>query len=478
MSVELNVDEQCLLDQRFSIEFSKGTLASIPLVNPFGDAKNVAGTIQGKPIFVKTNPDGGDEIRFDPLPPGTYELQLTQTFPFPSGDKDDNQAVSEDAASGETLVDGVTVALPICLPAELAGGGEFEVPVNVKSETWALASDESTDEPTQTLKVVPGKRPEVSLVRRRQNEQSSLFVDRVWIQSMIGSTVRRERVLMRLQGTAKSVQLRSPFWNDDVQVRASVDGGELQDVAIVDNRVEISLPEEQTNALVEVWVWERNIEPSAAIDSVRPHVQVAAPYGECYWQLVLPSGQHLVHAALESGRAMQWQWRWAFLVRKPILSTTELERLFRTTTSESLPPSNTYLFIPSDLKNLNTTVAKRSTIWLFVGGITLIVSSAIVYLRSLRNPVTFLMLAFLLAGLAVTMPDLAVVFGQVSVIALLLTMVLLAIRYAMAGWPQTSVFDTPLSRDGSTRSIPNRPTIGSTKSLEPRRVSASVEANP
>lgn len=462
ISAELAINgDQCFFSQRMAIEFSEGTLASLQLVSPGGDLKNFTGTIDGKPVFLKRESETACQVRFDPLPPGSYELELTQPFPFPSQPE-------EDLAMLE---------LPLSLPTELATGGEFEMPFQVVSDVWSRDEPESSDKQPGAILVVPGVPPSIQLVRQRQGDETSLYIDRLWIQSMVGSTVRRERVVASVQGFAAHLELQSEHWNDDIQVRAIVDGTELRDFIHQDNRLLIPLPQEHGTALVEVWIWDRNLSAPTSVDKITPHVQLNAPHGECYWQLVLPSGQHLVHASPEAGRAMQWTWRGLFLARKPILATTDLERQFGITTSESLPPSNIYLFTPTDLSSLNATSAARSTIWLVVGGITLILSTAIVYIRWLRTPVTFMMLGFLLVGLAISLPDLAVIFGQVSLLAMLLTVVLMAIRSAIAGWPQPSVFDATRPREGSTRSVPNPMVVGSTQSLDPRRVGPSVEAH-
>ncbi|QDS87162.1 hypothetical protein EC9_13390 [Rosistilla ulvae] len=462
IAAELAINgDQCFFSQRVAIEFSEGKLASLQLTSPRDDLQNCTGTIDGKPVFLKRDSDTTYQVRFDPLPPGSYELELTQPFPFPS-QPDDDFAMLE---------------LPLSLPMELAAGGEFEMPFKVVSDSWSRDEQESSDKQPGEILVVPGIPPAIQVVRQRQRDEASLFIDRLWIQSMIGSTSRREKIVASVQGFASHLELQSPDWNEDIQVRAIVDGTELRDFVHQGNRLQIPLPQDQANAMVEVWIWDRNLAAPAIFDEITPHVTLNAPHGECYWQLVLPSGQHLVYANPEAGRAMQWQWRGLFLARKPILSTTDLERQFGSTASETLPPSNIYLFTPADLASLQATAAPRSTIWLIVGGITLILSTALVYMQWLRTPLTFLVLGFVLVGMAVTFPDLAVIFGQVSVLGLLLTVILLAIRSAIAGWPQPSVFDAPRPREGSTRSVPNPMVVGSTQSLDPRRVGPPVEAN-
>ncbi|WP_145093669.1 hypothetical protein [Rosistilla carotiformis] len=462
VAAELAINgDQCFFSQRLAIEFTEGTLASLQLTSPRDDLKNCSGTIDGNPVFLKRESDTTYQVRFDPLPPGSYVLELTQPFAFPS-------QVDEDVA---------TVDLPLSLPLELASGGEFEMPLNVVAEAWSRDEQESSDKQPGAILVIPGLTPTIQLVRQRQRDEASLYVDRLWIQSMIGSSVRREKIVARVQGFASHLELESQQWNEDIQVRAIVDGVDLRDFVHQGNRLLIPLPQGRDSAMVEVWIWDRNQATPGIVDEITPHVKLNAPYGECYWQLVLPSGQHLVYASSEAGRAMQWQWRGLFLARRPILSTAELERQFEISTSETLPPSNIYLFTPVDLNTLRATAAPRSSIWLFVGGITLILSTAIVYIRRLRTPFTFLVLGFVLIGMAVTFPDLAVIFGQVSLLALLLTVVLLAIRSAIAGWPQASVFESTRPREGSTRSVPNPVVVGSTQSLDPRRIGPSVEAH-
>ncbi|QDV11650.1 hypothetical protein CA51_15220 [Rosistilla oblonga] len=462
IAAELAINgDQCFFSQRLSIEFSEGTLASLQLMSPHDDLKNCSGTIDGKPVFLKSESDTTYQVRFDPLPPGSYELELTQPFPFPP-------QTDEELAS---------VELPLSLPMELASGGEFEMPFQVVSDAWSRDEPAGSDKQPGAILVIPGISPTIQLVRQRQRDEASLFIDRLWIQSMIGSSVRREKIVARVQGFASHLELFSNQWNEDIQVRAIVDGTELRDVVQQGNRLQIPLPQDQATSMVEVWIWDRNVEAPAVLDEITPHVKLNAPHGECYWQLVLPSGQHLVYASPEAGRAMQWQWRSLFMARKPILTTAELERQFGSSTSETLPPSNIYLFTPADLTGLQAIAAPRSTIWFVVGGITLLLSTLIVYVRRLRTSFTFMMLGFLLVGMSVTLPDLAVIFGQVSLLALILTVVLLAIRSAIAGWPQASVFEAPRPREGSTRSVPNPIVVGSTQSLDPRRVGPPVEAN-
>jgi hypothetical protein len=106
---------------------------------------------------------------------------------------------------------------------------------------------------------------------------------------------------------------------------------------------------------------------------------------------------------------------------------------------------NRYLYVGSDLRSFRAIVVSRMVLWLCIGAFVL--TSAVIlsnFPRS-RSPLMAVVMAVLFAGLLAIAPDAAVLAGQLGIIAMVLVIVMSAIRSLLSTTTSDRVF-SPSSR--------------------------------
>ncbi len=289
----------------------------------------------------------------------------------------------------------------------------------------------------------------IRLVKRASREQE-LTVYRAVLRTAVGNNTRHEQVLALARGgDAFRVSVA-----DDVNLiaEASVD---RQRVSLQrnENDLSVQLPDDQQNHIVDIRVWVD--EPSTGwLPNIKPTLKLPIGVGRVYWQIIVPEDSHVVWVTPTLGQAMTWQLdRWR-LSRRPVLSDQTLCERIGTVDVAPMPPAgNRYLYVGTDFLSFQATVASRATIWLFVGGIMLACATALAYVPQLRTPLTAIVAAFFFAGLLALAPDAAVLLGQFAMVAVLLVIVMFAVRSLLLPG-RSRLFPgvaAPAVTDGSTK---------------------------
>ena len=448
--VKIDLSEESMLcTETLTIEFSEGILSALPIQGR--DNESWTATVNQRPAFIQTDDSGESELRFDTLNPGTYDLVLTRAISPPT----DLKANSE-------------FEVPICVPVGFAA--DTPVDVSMKSSVWQLSGPGvlsiSQDDPVLQLNVIDTPSPKASLV-----------VENVWLQSLVGDTQRRDRLVARVSGANREFVISLADMDSETPpLRVFVDGSQVAP-SVDGNRISISLPSNTSEHIVEAWVWTSHAISTSSIDQIQPEFVVDDLSDRILWQIIAPRDQHAVNSSTALGGLMQWQWRNYCWQRTPNLSTEDLALDFGVSPEQPVGDSNVYLYSSvGNLQGVSVSLAARWMIWFITGGFGLIVSSAFVYIRSIRQPATLLILGFVSSSLAVVVPDIAVMVGQVGILGIGLTAVLLATRRAVNGWPSTSVFTESRSREHSTRSVPTPIAVASTHTLDTPPVEPIVES--
>ena len=103
-------------------------------------------------------------------------------------------------------------------------------------------------------------------------------------------------------------------------------------------------------------------------------------------------------------------------------------------------------------------VVSRVVLWILIGSVVLLAAVVLTNFPRSRHPVTAVVLAVIFAGLLAIAPDAAVLAGQFGIIALVLVVVMIAVRVLVSPTKNGRVFSstvlpTDQARPPSTRSL-------------------------
>ena len=157
-------------------------------------------------------------------------------------------------------------------------------PSNDRGELHLIASQAT---PQITLSWKPGE----------QHESSGTVVDRAWIQTWISGNVRQDRAVYRFTTSSEQVSLRLPAEISAVNLEVRLDRRFLRPAMDNDGTLQLKLPpgpEHQSHILEIRYQWHGSGERSHLIDARWPHFAEGVWVQRMYWQLVLPSTEHLL----------------------------------------------------------------------------------------------------------------------------------------------------------------------------------------
>jgi hypothetical protein len=183
-------------------------------------------------------------------------------------------------------------------------------------------------------------------------------------------------------------------------------------------------------------VWMTSSESLGWVTSLKvdiPEIQGAQFYDRFYWQLAVPSIQHM---GLTSGQVTpEWIWKWNGLwwSRESGKQQPDLERWVGATPQTDLPLSvNAYLFSSfGGGRSFQIWLLSRFMMWLPIGLVAILVSILLISFRTLRHPAFLLFAAGGLATAAMLAPDLAVLLGQTALLSLGLVSLILITQTAI-----------------------------------------------
>ncbi len=161
------------------------------------------------------------------------------------------------------------------------------------------------------------------------------------------------------------------------------------------------------------------------------------------------------------------------LHREPIHSDQALTSLAGSTVNP-LPPGNRYLYVGSDLRSFEVIVVSRVVLWMGIGAFVLFTAVMLTHFPRSRHPVTAVVAAVLFGGLLAIAPDAAVLAGQFGIIALVLVIVMIAIRSLLTSSRSDRVFAN--SRGTSTLAPPSTRSLKKSPSLSPPSVSPRAQS--
>jgi hypothetical protein len=164
-----------------------------------------------------------------------------------------------------------------------------------------------------------------------------------------------------------------------------------------------------------------------------PHVVDVQWTKRSYWQLALPSDEHLLGLPSAASAELTWKRRWPFWEKLSRLGQEDLERWTGASRQEPLPQSlNQYLFSSFDaMPEIRVVTAQRRTLLLFVSGLALLAGLLVMYSARCRHPVVLLVVGVALAAVMLIYPDLSMFAVQASALGLILALLAWLLKWAV-----------------------------------------------
>lgn len=288
-------------------------------------------------------------------------------------------------------------------------------------------------------------------LQSKASTREELSIRQTILRTVVGRNTRHEQVLAKIQG-GDSFRVELPSIAREVSVEALIDG-QSRPVRRDGNSLIVALPGDKKNHVVDLKIWIAAATPST-IATIEPMVKLPIGVGIVYWQIVTPRDGHIVWASPTAGRLMTWRFDDWKLSRVP--SDQALASMGGSTLNP-LPQGNRYLYVGSDLRSFKVIVASRVVLWMGIGAFVLFTAVMFTYFPQSRHPLTAVVAAVLFGGLLAVAPDAAVLAGQFGIIALVLVIVMIAIRSLLTSSRTDRVFagsrGAPPATPPSTRSL-------------------------
>ncbi|TWU25448.1 hypothetical protein Pla52o_17490 [Novipirellula galeiformis] len=331
------------------------------------------------------------------------------------------------------------------------------------------SSNRGLDKSTMILDALP-REPLRLRVRARQTATENIFVSRAVLRTAVGYATRMEQLLASVEGS-QELRLGLPPGDYSISTEAFVDGNFVT-VRRETNALLIALPDDGESHLVDLRVW-LPLDASMMAEAITPALELPIRVGRVYWEIAAPQDSHVIWASPTLGRSMAWRFdRWR-LYRESTQNSRSLASWVGGHDLIEVPRGNRYLYVGADVKSFHAVVVSRTILWGVTGSIVLFIAVLLSFVPQTRHPLFAVTAGVLFSGMLVIAPDAAVLAGQLGMIALVLVIVMSAIRTMVQSREHPSALDsrhrsrridnsTQMHKDSSGAS---RGTLSATRSL-------------
>jgi hypothetical protein len=142
-----------------------------------------------------------------------------------------------------------------------------------------------------------------------------------------------------------------------------------------------------------------------------------------YWQVILPSSEHLI--STPAGFTGEFAWKWdGFWGRTALLDQEHLESWAEAAPRDALPEhANVYLFSAiGKVEAAELQTAGRTWIVLCASGAALVVGLLLIYVPVSRHPATLMVIAMALLAAGLIAPEPTLLLAQAACVGLALTL--------------------------------------------------------
>jgi hypothetical protein len=466
LSTQLEIDElETLVDERLTFQVSYEPTDHVLLGVPRGlRADALAVTLDGQRLTPSPLRERGGEAAADVVPmrcllpaPRIGRLELQIKFAVPH---------SKLASQANT-----PLVVPLVIPAEgvLTANDLLVVPRTGITATypkgpWTLDTRGPRQSNAGALALsATSAIPSVLLAvssNERQIEQATT-IEQAWIQSRLTASRRQDRAVYRLSTSEPSLRLVLPAGAELATRELQVDGRPVQpQLQLQGESRELVIPlgsPTGTQRIVELRYHfaERPAKGDLVLEP--PRFRSVGWVHQLYWELVLPSTEHVLGTPADFAREYRWAWSNLFWQRRPSLDERDLENWIGAAPSANIPPAsdetgdepgarragpvpaaNRYLFSTIGAPDaLRVHTLGRSRLVLLASLAVLACGLALIYLPALRHPAALLVAAVAIAAAGLIDPESGVLIAQAASLGLLLVLVAYLLA-RISGRPKTA----------------------------------------
>ena len=283
--------------------------------------------------------------------------------------------------------------------------------------------------------------------------QNATFVDRAWIQTWLTETVRQDRIVYRFTSNEDQLRLELPTGISARDVELKLDGQPVAPVGSASGPLIVVLPSgaERREHLLELrYQFEDRGPHNGSLVLEAPKWDNHVKIRRTYWQLLLPSDEHLVKASGDLTAEYDWVWnddylgvrrvplkddeqleQWVGLARlaKPVDENVGLAGPCESWCPDHPEHANRYLFSTAGQEGrFELVVVRRWLLLLIASAVPLVVGLMLIYFPALRRLRVLIAAGVVALVVALIYPEPALLFAQAGSLGLLL--VLAALRRA------------------------------------------------
>ncbi|MCC9602812.1 hypothetical protein LOC67_19855 [Stieleria sp. JC731] len=382
------------------------------------------------------------DVVSDALADGTMEIRFQRTWPVAKAQQDQSATTQ--------------FSMPYPLVQDITLRGEVTVDLIGDQENVLEPVDDFIEGNDLRFRNLP-KAPIKLKLSPQARVQSEVQIGKVFIRTIVNEIAQHDQVIAVIDGSGEfDISL---LGKEAPETKVMIDGKPAA-FRISEQKLQIRLTDEaSSHHIVDIRLW-TDRSATGLIEDISPMVSLGPGQQEVYWQLTTPPNCHLLRTNPSVGRLMRWTFdRW--LVRQPLLAETALVNRMVQGDAEyveltPMPNSgNRYLFSAMDDRAFEALTGTRTLIWMLVASFVVICTSVLTYFPATRHPVTLLLGIVGLAGLLSIAPDATVLLGQVSMLALIVVAVMLAIRSLVIPTPSRVLSSSHVSRTSASRFEPS-----------------------
>jgi hypothetical protein len=300
----------------------------------------------------------------------------------------------------------------------------------------------------------------LAVTSKQSTTEASTIVERAVLQTQLTETFRQDRALFRLSTNRKRIDVSLPTGADMRALEILVNGAVVLPEEIRTRTATIPLGGGTTDYVLELRYHFDGRGPQGPLELEGPQLSSARWIQQLYWQLIVPSGEHVVLSPDRYTAEFGWVWSDFLWRRESTHGEQDLERWVkdglvsdesqlpdvRPATFPSTASSNRYLFSSvGKIEPLRIYTLGRARLVLLASLPLLAFGLGLIYVPWLRHPATLFIAAVLVASAGVVAPQVALLLAQAS----LLGLVLVGLAALIARLVPRTVVSPPPSRGSS-----------------------------
>ncbi len=353
----------------------------------------------------------------------------------------------------------VAASIPLVMPSE----GELSdnrlrivaaegMRVRLRGGPWTEA-DVPLSEPRRGLHLMAAQRvPAVDLAIHLEDQSSAgwTVVNRAWIQTWLTHSFRQDRAVFCLTTSQKSLDFVLPAGVPPGEVELWLDGQPIAAQSTPELRLIVPLSGTASQR-------EHRLEAAYRIPGPRPawgRMTLELPrlardvwVQRFYWQLILPSREHLLFSPADLSEEDRWVWQGPLCVREPLWEQAQLEA-WSGARRLAEPPAETNRYLFSGIGPMNRCEVRtidRAFLVFAASMVVLIAGLLLLYVPSSRHPAGLLVAAVAGAAAALSYPSATLLVFQASLLGAALALGAAWLQAALANRRQAAAREAPSS---------------------------------